>query len=819
MIKQTHSLHSGSCELGFQLSKWVLLAWIMFHPNPNLYADWALDFEQQNPINRPTLESRYASSERDSFHIEASLYSITFALKQPGGHRIDSVEQYGNAVIENGCFELTDSEGGTWNTQLAETPSRVNLYRRGPYYHEIHWLDVAWQNDQGSTLPVKGEIIFYCYPEFFRCGIVLHPTEEVSLKKLSFQMTGLQLKPVTKKPKEFTADTLVLENRKGATAWFPTIEPHGRWSFPAADTGLLTWDIQHTPPILKPDRRLTFGFGFIPLKNESGIIKWDPLRAQLTPLQGEQLTLLNGLSFQFDHLRGDYAVATHNPGSFSYHYYESPNGYLRAKARIHNNDIPRKIYLRHEVGTGSKGQVECGVVLDEADELMPMMTQISKNFSGEKEEKFYNPADTPFSEIIFPLHFDKNEERTFSSLQLYQNWGNHPLKQFSSLGAWMDYYHMSTGVTETTCYVPFKFYTGISIADLRGMSGTMWTSQPQHDNVGGHLFLEYHPKDQPGKKVALEYVGTDFHSTGPAWAHVTLHYLSEDGRLKVSLEAFEFPQLDELRSFIRLSMEALDDIPIEDWATDFRIMQIDTRTQSLRYQKVTWTDASDQTITREIALNDTWTLKGEALSKRAPTAILWSSPKGNNAFIVEDWHGTIGGKDVARLGVSCEGRKDLNTNLVLHPLTGSKGWVRGDMLELDLFIMPFGKENTDFQPALTERNRYGLNPVKVTAYSNCEVLSSFPPRLLWKGHAATFELQGGYSTITMQVEGLPDYTNWRIQKMVGQQWEDIHHGNPKSEEMIQGEGQQRYVGTDGKFGISFRFNVNGENTRYRLVRH
>ena len=805
-----HAPHLFNCHL---------LMWIMFLPKPYLTADWVQDFEQQNPRTRPTLESRYTSSERDSFLIEASLYSITFALDQPGGHRIHSVEKNGRGVLENGFFELTDSEGGTWNTRLARTPSRVNLYRRGPYYHEIHWLDVVWHNDLVTALPVKGEVIFYCYPEFFRCGIVLHPTEEVSLKTLSFQMTGLQSKPVTTKPKEFTADTLLLEHQKGATALFPTIEPHGKWSFPAADVSLLTWDIQPTPSAQSPDRRWTFGFGFIPLKKESGIINWDPLRAQLTPLQGEQLTLLNGLSFQYDHLRGDYAVATHNPGSFSYHYYEAPNGYLRAKTNIHNNDIPRKIYLRHEVGSGSKGQVECGVVLDEADELMPILTQISKNFSGEKEEKFYNPTDTPFSEIIFPLHFDKNEHRTFSSLQLYQNWGNHPLKQFSSLGAWMDYYHMSTGVTETTCYVPFMFYTGISIADLRGMSGTMWTSQPQHDNVGGHLFLEYHPKDQPGKKVALEYVGTDFHSTGPAWAHVTLHYLSEDERLKVSLEAFEFPQLDELRSFIRLRMEALDDIPIEDWATDFRIMQIDTRTQSLRYQKVTWTDANDQIITRDIALNDTWTLKGEALSKRAPTAVLWNSPKGNNAFIVENWHGTIGGKEVTRLGISCEGRKDLNTNLALHPLTESNGWIKGDRLELDLFIMPFGKENTDFQPALTERNRYGLNPVKLTAQSNCEVLSSFPPRLLWKGDSATFDLQGGYSMITVQVEGLPDYKKWRIQKNVGQQWEDIQHGNPASKKGIQGEGQQRYVGKDGKFGVSFRVNLDGKNTRYRLVRH
>lgn len=699
IMKRFRCFHFGLRRLGLHGPHCALLAWIVFLADPSLLADWPKNFEQQNPLLRPTLESRYISSERDGFLIQASDYTITFALNQPGGHRITSIEGAGVHLMNLGFFTLKDTSGNIWSTLHASTASRVNLYRRGPYYHEVHWLDVSWQNDQGAELPVKGEIIFYCYPESFRCAIVLHSTETVSLENLNFHMTLDGANPDKSAPEEFASKILFQEHPNGAAAWFTTTEPNVKVSKPTAETSALTWDIQTKPLAPGFNHRLTFGYGFIPLTKEEGHINWDPLRAQVTPLNGEQLTLIKGLGLVFDPLRGDYAIASHNPGSFSYHYYEAPNGYLWAKASIQNDHVPRKIYLRHEVGSGSKGQVECGVVLDESDELLPILTQISKNFAGEKEEKFYNPDDTPFSEIIFPIHLDANETRTFSSLQLYQNWGNHPLKQFSSLGAWMDYYHMSTGVTETTCYVPFKFYTGISIADLRGMSGTLWSSQPQHDNVGGHLFLEYHPKDQPGKKVALEYVGTDFHSTGPAWAHVTLNYLSEDERLKVSLEAFEFPQLDELRSFIRLRVEALDDIPIENWTTDFRIMQIDTHTQSLRYQKITWTDANDQIITRDITFDDTWTLKGEPLAKKAPAAVLWNSPKGNNAFIVEDWGGSIGGKAMEGLGISCEGRRNLNSNLVLHPMTKAKGWIKGDVLELDLFIMPFGKEKTDYHPA------------------------------------------------------------------------------------------------------------------------
>ncbi len=134
-------------------------------------------------------------------------------------------------------------------------------------------------------------------------------------------------------------------------------------------------------------------------------------------------------------------------------------------------------------------------MLDKDGHPMPLVVQVSKNFAGEKEEKFYNPRDTPFSETYFPLYLEPGERTTLTSLHLYQNWGRHMTKHWSSLGAWMDYFHSSTGVTETTCYVPFKFagIGGVSIADFRAMSQeTFWSGQPQHDNLAGHSFLSFY---------------------------------------------------------------------------------------------------------------------------------------------------------------------------------------------------------------------------------------------------------------------------------------------------------------------------------------
>ncbi len=788
----------------------------------HVHADWERDYLNQRPSTRRTLEARYVSAQRDGFLIEADQYTVSLDLGHSGqGHRVPYIALGEERVFENGSFEIKDASGQVWSTRESKSKSRVNLYRRGPYYHEVHWLDVSWENERGEILPVKGEIVWYCYPDTFRMALILHATSDTSVQEITLQWQKSNTKGDPEPFIESSNDlTLVRSASTGARcAWFPSTKPWPSFQAQAMEGAALLWDLEPDVMSIKAGEKLTVGCGFVATENTDDLEHWNELNAQLNPLTTDHLKLIKGMNLKFDPQRGDYVIASHNPGGFSYHYYENPNAYLMAKMEVINEPIPRCIYIRHEVGSGSKGQVECGVVIDAQDQVVPVLVQISKNFAGEKEEKFYNPTDTPFSEIIYPIFLDSEERREFGSLQLYQNWGNHPLKQFSSLGAWMDYYHMSTGVTETTCYVPFKFYTGISIADLRGMSGRMWESQPQHDNVGGHVFMEYEPSDLPGRKVDLEYLGTRFHSTGPNWAHVTLSYLSSDERLQMELETFEYPQLDELRNFIRLRVKALDDIPIDRWSRDFRLMQIDTRTQSLRYQNVTWIDQADNIVTRKLKFDDTWVLEGEPLSGKAPSAVLWNSPKGNNAFILEEWRGRLGGKPIHSWGISCEGRATGDSNLVLHPITDAKGLKKGDTFEVDLFIMPFGKENSDFQAAMLERQRYGLDPVKLTVQSGGQKIQNFPPRIRWIQGPLNFSIQGGYSTVAVLIEGLPDFKGWNLQKEINGKWVKVRPADGKSVLSIQGEGEQRFVCEDGAFGLGLRIDLEGHPQSYRFMRN
>lgn len=778
-------------------------------------ADWTRDFEAQRPSARPRLEARYASAGREGFVIEAEKYTIHLELAETGRHAMGLAMSDGTPLATDGLAELEDAGGTVWSTQFAHSPSRVNLYRRGPYYNEIHWLDLAFGNEAGGVFPVRGEMVFHSYAEPCRIGLVLHATEPVSIRGAALRWTFAPGAERVQVPAgEPFGDCLAAAADGGARmAFFPTTAPRAAFQELGGIGFAANWTPGDNGPLrLTPGNPVRFDAGMAPADD------WDALRAELEPLPPEDLIPREGMAFAFDPVRGDYAVSSHNPGGFNYHYYENRNDYRAARVAVRNGEYPRKIYLRHEVGSGSRGQVECGVALDADGELLPILNQISKNFAGEEEEPFYNPGDAAFSETYIPLFLEAGEECELTSLHLYQNWGDHPLKQFSSLGAWMDYFHMSTGVTETTCYVPFKFYTGIAIADLRPMSGRMWDSQPQHDNVGGHIFMEYQAADRPVGRQVAEYVSTSYRSTGPNWAHVVFEYLSSGERVKTTLETFEYPQLDELRNFIRLRIEALEDLPIGDWATDFRIMQIDTRTQSLRYQNITHTDATGAPVTTPIRFDGGWTLRGEPLAPNAPAAALWNSPKGNNAFIVERWGGTLGGRPPRGLAVSCEGRENGDSNLILVPDTDAGGLKKGDVFEVDLFIMPYGKEGDDYAAAPRERERYGLNPVRVGDAAGADVLSHFPPRLRLTGEEpAEFTLRGGYATVGVCIEGLTDYRGCRLQTLSGGEWKTLDPRSAQTAVRVSGEGQQRYVCDDGSFGTVFRVRLDGGELRCRVI--
>ena len=75
-------------------------------------------------------------------------------------------------------MEVEDESGSVYSTQNSVDPSRINLYRRGPYFCEVHWLDIRLATAEGDTAALNGDLALYCYPEKMLAEIRWHGTKD-----------------------------------------------------------------------------------------------------------------------------------------------------------------------------------------------------------------------------------------------------------------------------------------------------------------------------------------------------------------------------------------------------------------------------------------------------------------------------------------------------------------------------------------------------------------------------------------------------------------------------------------------------------------
>lgn len=803
----------------------VTLAFILTLPclGQEAKMQWNNDFKNQALSARPKIEARYTSALRDRAEIDAHNYRLQIDLKSDKGQRVSEFAPLlrtggKNMLSGSGMFlRLINSDGISYTSLNTKSHSRINIYRRGPYYIETHWLDVELTSPDGEVAPIKGEVVFYSYPEKTHVGVILHVTKPIDVKSASIVFdsdAATCARPadsgacpisfcLLKRAQEAPSCALIYPVPKGIDdVVIEKVEQGLRvsnyiFNSEIHSSGAAKW---------KEGDKQTACLELFPLPKSEVT---NEMEAEVKPLPSTSFKAYNGRNLGYDPIRGCYKLQTDNPGDFNYHFYTNQNDYEVAEFAVQNNDLARKAYILHETRR-NPGIVECGVLLDEDGYTLPMTVQISKNFDCEIEEPFYNPNDTAFSETIFPLELSAQERRKLTSLHLYQNWGNHPLKQFSSLGAWMDYYHMSTGVTETTCYVPFLFagLEGVSIADFRSMSQRMWNSQPQHDNIAGHSFLRY--QDSSGKWHFIEYTGTTFRSTGPNWADMSIEYLSDDGKAKVKIDVFELPQTDELRNFVHLRVDFLDNLTLKDGniGESVRLLKVASWVQGMRYTTVAFGGPTGEPTITPIHLNDQFSVNAAPIPAENGWAVVYPDERGANSYIVRRFEGKIGGESVTP-GVSLIGRPDGNTELYLVPVTKAKSIGAGDYLDMDLILMPYGGGTQDWMPAQKCAVDFGVNSPKITSMGAGKKLDDFPTRLaLDEKGRAEFSIKGGFNCIPIIIEGAKDYSSLRLYNVDG----------PKTlvglSREAEKDGYQVFSKKDGTFGFVFLVDTDGKEHKY-----
>ncbi len=538
---------------------------------------------------------------------------------------------------------------------------------------------------------------------------------------------------------------------------------------------------------------------------------------------------------KYDGLRGAYKYDVRY-AKWSNVFLYAQNKHYNIKTTIKGDEYDRRIYVY--TSAISKGQtLECAVIMDERDVLIPIPLEVCKNFAGDGEENEFL-KDTGYSEVYFPLVVKAGEQLDLTIAHLYQNWGNFPLKQIDSIQYYTPFYHLSCGVTETNCLRPYYEMNALKntkniycLPDHRAMSAPLWmdfkgVQDPQHTNGGFHNMLEYFGEDG---YVTHEFVSDSITSYGPTYAEIDMDYITDDGKIKVSYTHIEMPQTDENRGYYICTYEFLEDLTVTDSKKNFSFYSVTGR--YVDYGKIGYLDENNES---QVVDN---TLSGSAeylLGDECPyfDCFMWV---GGNAETKNDYVNVgclIYNYDVQMGGESFDGGLLLYVEDGWAHLTLNKDTLefkKGDKISLNMILIPWGSQESDYDREDADvnirevRENTLLDPLKLEAVNGEIVESVYLPRVKsTDGKSAEFTLSGGENNVTVEVQGMKAIARPVVYELVDGEWQ-IYELSSRNTPDSQGNAHDydgymiRYEGHD-TFSYSFVVDMNGDAERtFKIV--
>ena len=560
----------------------------------------------------------------------------------------------------------------------------------------------------------------------------------------------------------------------------------------------------------------------------------------------------------YDTARGIYIFKVEGPsGGFNTAYYTSPNKHYNVTFKFKGDNVSRKVYMMTQTSCGA---LECAVILNEDKLLLPIPIEVGKNFSeAAGERNLFNINDETYGEAIFPMIIGADERGEYTVINLYQRWGNYPLKQISWIQFNAPYYHLSTGVTETNCILPWystKYSKGLNtLPDFRTMSASFWENQPQHESCGVHKWLIY--TDAEGNYVTSENTVDIIDSYGPVYADVKMEYLSDDGKIKVTYVHSEMPQIDENRTYYEIKYEILEDVTINDFRNNFQFYSVGPRNEGGYYKKIGYLDSNNK-ISYADAI-----YQSEDDSLKAQTFILGNDfpyfsffdmdgvdPKNpgyaNVAALIYNSSFVIGGVESTPRFIINNVGKDIALSLDL----GNTTLKAGDEFTINMILLPWGSEELDpdhtdpndpnavnYYTVINEAKKEQyldknvrdvrvnslLNPIKATANKDCVALESvFIPKVkTTNGESAEFTISGGNDNVAVRVYGFNKLTAPQVEVYENDSWTEYRLNSSKNPDtpgyIHYYDGYSVYYDEDGTYSYSFIVTMNnGAPRKFRV---
>ena len=553
----------------------------------------------------------------------------------------------------------------------------------------------------------------------------------------------------------------------------------------------------------------------------------------------------------YDAARGIYKFIIEGaPGGFNTAYYTNPNKHYNITFTLKGDDVDRNIYMMTYTTCGA---LESAVLLDKNKMMLPVPIEVGKNFSeASGERNLFNINDETYGEAIFPMSVKANDRNQYTIINLYQRWGNYPLKQISWIQFTAPYYHLSTGVTETNCILPWfstKGYKSLNtLPDFRTMSASFWASQPQHESCGVHLWLIY--TDSEGNYVTSENTADYIDSYGPVYADVKMENISDDGKIKVTYVHTEMPQLDENRTYYEITYEVLEDVTINDFRNNFQFYSVGPRNSGGYYKKIGYLGTDGKSHYVDAITENNGESQSYVLGENCPYFSFFDMDGlseeepgyANVAALIYNSDFVIGGEKLTpNFIINNVGRK-----ITLSLDLGNVTLKAGDKITINMILLPWGSQEIDpdfkdvgdvhYYTVINEatgeqyldknvrdvRENSILNPLKATADKDCEVIESvFLPKLKsTNGKTAEFTLSGGNNNVAVRIYGFDKLTAPKVEEYKDGKWVEYTLNSSKNPD---GPGYIHYydgysVHYDGDGTFSYAFIVTMDNGAPRKFR-
>ena len=431
-----------------------------------------------------------------------------------------------------------------------------------------------------------------------------------------------------------------------------------------------------------------------------------------------------------------------------------------------------------------------------------------------------NYGDATWGETVFPFYATKGEKYEMTVLNLYQNWGKFPIKQLSSIAYYAPYYHLSVGITETTCISPWyvRGRTLWTLPDFRSQSAPYWfelegdkfRNEPQHTNAGVFEIIQY--IDADGNFIASENYHNAIDSSGPIYADVRMDYISDDGKMKISYNHLELPQTDELRPFYEINIEILDDISFKSFKNDFAFYAWDTKRTHVGYLDA---DGNHKEVAYSAKDDITEYILGKVGGYFGNFGTS-SKDATNLGFVIHSSEIYFGGKRFDGNFVVIEEQKDrFRLSLDIEEATFKKG----DTVTLNIFMVPWGSHlSTDANNLAYIRQNSVIDPYKVTVLKGEAVESLYIPKVKTDdGKSAEFTVSGGVNNAAVRVYGFNKLTSPKIYEKIDGEWVEYQvssYGHPDNVGLQHYyDGYMTYYDGDGTYSYAFAFNMDGVESR------